>query len=177
MRSRTPRRSGGSRDNCAPRARRGPTSGIPLPLAALRSILLPAFLSILLAALLSPSAQGQRIRERQDEPARVGKPEPRHGGPRVEISEGEDSSATIVVHRRHRESSDITDIVRVGENITIEAGQTVRGDVVAVGGTVTVLGHVRGDAVAIGGDVDLTGGGTVDGDAVSVGGTVKRGEG
>jgi hypothetical protein len=43
---------------------------------------------------------------------------------------------------------------------------------VAIGGSVTILGHVRRDAVAVGGSVTLLPGARVDGDAVAIGGTV-----
>jgi len=69
---------------------------------------------------------------------------------------------------------DAEDIVRMGEDLTIGPGQTVRGDVVAVGGSVVVFGRVEGDVVAIGGDVDLRDDAVVEGDAVSVGGRIRR---
>ena len=43
------------------------------------------------------------------------------------------------------------DIVLMGDNIFIEKNEVVDGNVVAIGGSVTVLGKVYGDAVAIGG--------------------------
>jgi hypothetical protein len=67
-----------------------------------------------------------------------------------------------------------SDIVRTGENIIIDADQVVGGDVVSIGGSVTVSGRVRGDAVAILGDVTVKSGGSIDGDAVSIGGRVNR---
>jgi len=64
------------------------------------------------------------------------------------------------------------DLVRFGEDITIPAGRTVLGDVVAMGGDINVFGNVTGDAVALGGNVHVQPGGGVRGDAVSIGGRV-----
>lgn len=72
---------------------------------------------------------------------------------------------------------DKNDVVRMGEDIEIGADQTVRGDVVAIGGRATILGHVRGDVVSIGGGIHLMPGCVVDGDAVVVGGVMDREEG
>jgi len=69
------------------------------------------------------------------------------------------------------------DQVRVGGSVHVEEGETVDGDVVAVGGSVRVDGRVTGDAVAVGGSVDLGPGAVVDGDAVAVGGRVHRAAG
>lgn len=64
------------------------------------------------------------------------------------------------------------DIVRFGEDITIPEDKVIDGDVVAIGGSVTVLGRVKGDVVAIGGAVHVKGKGVVEGDATSMGGGV-----
>jgi len=66
------------------------------------------------------------------------------------------------------------DMVNVGGSVTVPANTRVSGDAVAVGGSVDVRGQVTGDAVAIGGSVRVRPGGTVDGDAVSMGGQVDR---
>ena len=63
-------------------------------------------------------------------------------------------------------------VVRFGEDITIPEDKVIDGDVVAIGGSVTVLGRVKGDCVAIGGAVHIKGKGVVEGDAVSMGGGV-----
>lgn len=65
------------------------------------------------------------------------------------------------------------DLVRFGEDITIPADKVVEGNVVAIGGNVTVLGHVKGDVTSVGGTVEVKGKGVVDGDAVSLGGGVN----
>lgn len=69
--------------------------------------------------------------------------------------------------------TDANDLVRFGEDIEIPADKVVEGDVVAIGGDITVYGRVRGDAVAVGGAVHVKGAGAVEGDAVSLGGGVS----
>lgn len=66
------------------------------------------------------------------------------------------------------------DIVRFGSDITISLGQTISGDVVAMGGDVSVDGHVEGDVVAMGGDVRLGSTGKVDGQVVTIGGQLRE---
>src|SRR5262249_52948407 len=66
--------------------------------------------------------------------------------------------------------------VGFGQSLNIGAEGTV-GQTVAVGGSVTIAGHVRRDAVAVGGSVTLLPGGRVEGDAVAIGGTVAVPEG
>lgn len=99
------------------------------------------------------------------------------GSIRVDIGEGgvtvENPSIDIDVDA----GDEGNDIVRFGEDITIEKGRTVSGDVVAVGGSVKVLGEVIGDVVAVGGNVRVSTGAVVEGDAVSVGGRVFEDEG
>jgi hypothetical protein len=68
--------------------------------------------------------------------------------------------------------SDANDLVRFGEDITIPADKVVEGNVVAMGGDVTVLGRVKGDVVAVGGGIQVEGNGAIEGDAVSLGGGV-----
>jgi hypothetical protein len=72
--------------------------------------------------------------------------------------------------------SSSNDLVRFGEDIVIPAGKVIEGDVVAFGGSVTVLGRVKGSCTAIGGSVRVKGNGAVEGDAVSMGGTVSTGD-
>ncbi|MGQ0723522.1 MAG: hypothetical protein ACT4PE_18385 [Candidatus Eiseniibacteriota bacterium] len=67
-----------------------------------------------------------------------------------------------------------TERVEIGGSIRIERDEYIEGDVVAVGGQVTVLGHVEGDVVAVGGDVVLEDGAKIEGDAVAVGGKVRE---
>ena len=67
--------------------------------------------------------------------------------------------------------------MRVGSDIQIEHDQVVVGDVMAVGGDVTVDGHVEGDVVSMGGDVYLNATARVDGDVVCMGGELHEEEG
>lgn len=68
-------------------------------------------------------------------------------------------------------------IMRVGNDITIEEDQTVAGDVLAVGGDVNVMGHVEGDVVSMGGDIRLESTARVDGDVVCMGGNLHEEDG
>lgn len=69
---------------------------------------------------------------------------------------------------------DSGNVVRFGSDIVIREGQTVLGDVVAMGGDVTVDGHVEGEVVAMGGDVFLGPTGRVDGQVVTLGGQLHE---
>ncbi|MDX1630727.1 MAG: hypothetical protein R3234_02610 [Thermoanaerobaculia bacterium] len=68
--------------------------------------------------------------------------------------------------RRHRSDARVV----FGSPVTVEKDE-ITGDVVSIGGPVTVDGEVDGDAVAIGGPVRIQG--QVQGDVVSVGGGVR----
>jgi hypothetical protein len=66
-------------------------------------------------------------------------------------------------------NTDRTEVIR---NLVVQPGEGV-GDVVCLGCSIRVLGHVHGDAVAVGGDIEIDG--TLDGDAVAMGGAVRIG--
>lgn len=66
----------------------------------------------------------------------------------------------------------LKDRVQVGQSLRINADEQVK-DAVAVGGDLTVLGHVYGDAVAVGGSVNVEPGAYVRGEAAAVGGSVN----
>ncbi|MFQ6032671.1 MAG: hypothetical protein ACE5K2_07095 [Candidatus Zixiibacteriota bacterium] len=66
------------------------------------------------------------------------------------------------------------DIVKMGRDIVVEEYEEVDGDVVAVGGDVTVEGTVTGDVVAVGGDIFVASDGVIERDAVSIGGDVEK---
>ena len=66
------------------------------------------------------------------------------------------------------------DIMRVGSDIHVGKDEVVRGSVSAIGGDVTVDGHVEGDVSAIRGDVYLGSTARVDGDVVSAGGQIHE---
>lgn len=64
--------------------------------------------------------------------------------------------------------------VRIGNSVTIREGEVVDGDVVAVGGSVTVDGEVHGDVVAVGGGMTLGPKAVVSNNVVVVGGQLHR---
>ena len=66
------------------------------------------------------------------------------------------------------------DRVRIGGGVTVDADESLAGDVVAVGGPVRIEGQVRGDVVAVGGGVTLGPRAVVDGDVTAVGGPLHR---
>ncbi len=69
------------------------------------------------------------------------------------------------------------DIVRIFADAEVPPGRRVDGDVVAVFGSVTVHGEVRGSTVAVFGNVVLDSTARVDDDAVAVGGSVENAPG
>lgn len=73
-------------------------------------------------------------------------------------------------------NADSRDMVKIGGNIVVDEGMTIR-DAVAVGGNVEVRGEVDGDAVSIGGSILLASSAIVRGDAVCVGGTIELEDG
>ena len=71
------------------------------------------------------------------------------------------------------ESDEITgEVVSIGGSVTVDG--EVEGGAVAVGGPVRIQGAVHGDVVAVGGGVRLYSDARVDGDVVSVGGKLIR---
>jgi hypothetical protein len=89
--------------------------------------------------------------------------------PDTAVSESRDSSRERRRDRRGRRGSER---VVFGQSLNIGADEIVD-KAVAIGGSVTIAGHVRHDAVAIGGSVTLQPGARVEGDAVAVGGSVS----
>src|SRR5262249_35988092 len=73
--------------------------------------------------------------------------------------------------RRERRGRDAQRVV-FGHSLNIGADETVD-KAVAIGGSVTIAGHVQRDTVAVGGSVTLLPGARVEGDAVAVGGPVS----
>ncbi|MBI2264055.1 MAG: hypothetical protein HYU64_02600 [Armatimonadetes bacterium] len=65
-------------------------------------------------------------------------------------------------------------IVRIGQNVTVEQGDVVNGDIVCIGGTVHVKGKVRGDVVAPLGGIVLYSGSVIEGSAVGIFGGVRE---
>src|SRR5499425_2025483 len=78
--------------------------------------------------------------------------------------------------RRERRGRHGSERAVFGQSLNVGADETVD-KAVAIGGSVTIAGHVRRDAVAIGGSVTLLPGARVAGDAVAIGGTVSVAEG
>ena len=78
--------------------------------------------------------------------------------------------------RRERRGRHGSERVVFGRSLTIGADETVD-KAVAIGGSITIAGHVRRDAVAIGGSVTLLPGASVGGDSVAIGGVVSVPEG
>ena len=74
--------------------------------------------------------------------------------------------------RRERRGRRGTERVVFGQSLDVAAEETLD-RAVAIGGSVTVAGHVRQDVVAVGGSVMLLPGARVDGDAVAIGGSVS----
>jgi hypothetical protein len=68
------------------------------------------------------------------------------------------------------------DIVRIGEDIDVDEDELVTGDVVCIGGDLTIAGTVEGDAVCVGGTMTLDSTAVVKGDAVAVAGKLKSHE-
>jgi len=69
------------------------------------------------------------------------------------------------------------DLVRFGQDIVIPAEKVIEGSVITLGGSITVYGRVKGDVTAVGGSVSVRDSAVVEGDAVSVGGSTTVSEG
>jgi cytoskeletal protein CcmA (bactofilin family) len=67
------------------------------------------------------------------------------------------------------QQSELGGKVRSGQEVTIPAGETVQGDLVASGGRIRVEGRVDGDLIASGGEVTVDG--TVTGDVLAAAGS------
>lgn len=78
------------------------------------------------------------------------------------------------VSRRSRVRVIGEDIVQFGDDIIVDEGEVVEGDVVAILGSIVVDGMVEGDVVAVGGELTIGPRGEIDGDAVAVGGGVTK---
>lgn len=76
--------------------------------------------------------------------------------------------------RRSRSDRRNGDRVRIGGDVTVDEGEVVEGDVVAVGGAVRVDGEVQGDVVSVGGSVTLGPHAVVEQNVTVVGGRLHR---
>jgi len=65
-------------------------------------------------------------------------------------------------------------IIKIGEPITVAEGEVVDGDLVSIGGAITVAGTVSGDVAVIGAPLHVKSTGIVRGDVITVGGTLQR---
>jgi cytoskeletal protein CcmA (bactofilin family) len=72
---------------------------------------------------------------------------------------------------------DSDDIVRIGSGFTVEPTETIEGDIVIIGGGLTVKGTVEGDAVVVGGSMYLESSAVIKGDAAVVGGILEMEDG
>ena len=94
---------------------------------------------------------------------------PADPAPRAADSPPADSDAPSIPRPRRRE-----EVVRIGGSVTVDSDESVRGDVVAIGGSANINGEVDGNVVAVGGSVRLGPQAVVRGDVTSVGGEVHR---
>jgi len=74
--------------------------------------------------------------------------------------------------RRYNETG--ADIVRFGEDVTVDANELVRGDVVVFGADASIAGKVIGNVVVLMGDARVVSGAEINGDMVVVGGTLHE---
>ena len=89
-----------------------------------------------------------------------------------EHDEGSDSAS---IYRRYRSTESA---VTFSGNTSIDQSDTIDGNVVVKGGTLTVIGLVHGDALAINGDIIVKDGGKITGNARAINGkVVKEGSG
>jgi hypothetical protein len=109
--------------------------------------------------------------ELREKPEARGKPKP---GDLVDIRIERHKPRDIKLTIGDEVYGDGKDLVKFGEDIEVAEGDTISGDVVAIGGTVTVNGMVTGDCVSIGGSINIGPKGVIEGDGVSVGGCINR---
>lgn len=111
--------------------------------------------------------------EATEEESRAGN-EPKHERGldfKIEKHKPNDINITIGNDRNY---GDGKDIVRFGEDVVVAETDTIDGDVVSIGGSVTVNGTVKGDCVSIGGYINVGPHGVIEGDGVSIGGSINR---
>jgi hypothetical protein len=66
------------------------------------------------------------------------------------------------------------EIFMIGRDVEVGLFERVRGDVVVIGGEVTVTGAVGGNVVSVGNDIHVTSTGRIEGDAVTIGGSISQ---
>jgi hypothetical protein len=72
---------------------------------------------------------------------------------------------------------DDANILRIGSSYAVDQDEVVDGDVIIVGGALTVEGTINGDAAVIGGSMYLASTAVVRGDAVVIGGIIEKEDG
>jgi hypothetical protein len=105
-----------------------------------------------------------------DEPREQAPAVPAEPVPAPESAEPPESPAAPEPPERHHSG----DEVRFGGSITVNRGEVVDGDVVAIGGSVRIDGEVHGDVAAIGGAAHLGPDAVIDGDVTAFGGRLDR---
>ncbi len=90
--------------------------------------------------------------------------------------DGLDERIRVKIEKKYlnQEKKQFEGIFQFFGDVTVKENEIIDGDVVALKGTITVNGEVRGDVVSIVGDVEMGAKSLVDGDVVSVGGKVFR---
>jgi nitrate reductase NapE component len=96
-------------------------------------------------------------------------PTPKPAEPSPSTIEPETPAEPVTPRARRRE-----DVVRIGGGVTISSDESVRGDVVAIGGSASVDGEVDGEVVVVGGSARLGPNADVRGDVTVVGGGLYR---
>ena len=70
-----------------------------------------------------------------------------------------------------------SDIVKIGSSYAVDQDEVIDGDVVIIGGALTVEGTIAGDAAVIGGSMYLASTARIEGDAVVIGGILETEDG
>ncbi len=83
-----------------------------------------------------------------------------------------EAERAAVIEGRYSERRD--EVVKIGGSVEVPETMLVEGNAVAVGGSASIRGYVKGDVVAVGGSVHAYPGSRIDGDAVAIGGSVIR---
>lgn len=92
----------------------------------------------------------------------------------VESEEGVEKEKEVKLLIKKKGEEEDAGIVRIGdEDIIIREDEMVSGDVVNVGGNISVYGEVQGDVVCIGGVLEVGSEAHITGDVVSVGGELN----
>jgi hypothetical protein len=113
---------------------------------------------------------------RPEPPAQA--PPPADAGPAApspSVPEAAETSPSDEAHEEHWRRTAAK--VHIGGDVTVAEDERVTDPVVAVGGSVTVLGHVDDDVVAVGGSVHLGPKAVVLGDVTTIGGRVDQAPG